>query len=200
MHSQRHSRLALEETAPPPGFLYVADFLAPPVAEVLLEAVRKLPFEHDRFRGQPLRRGYAQFGCAYITAGRTLQPAPAMPDFLAALAERALAHCPPGTRFDQCIVTRYAEDAGIGWHVDAPCFGDWITAVSLRASARLQLRRGGGGPVLEAAVRPGSLYVLSGPARWDFQHRVVAVRDERYSVTFRSVRERSAAAEADPGA
>ena len=39
----------------------------------------------------------------------------------------------------------------------------------------------------EILVAPSSLYVLRGPARFEFQHQVVPVKIERYSVTFRQM-------------
>ena len=48
--------------APPEGLLYVPDFLSPEEQAGLLQELHSLSFEHDFFRGQRLRRGYAQFG------------------------------------------------------------------------------------------------------------------------------------------
>src|SRR5207253_771679 len=114
----------------PAGFRYFADFLGAEEAAELAERVRSLDFTHDRFRGRPLKRAYAQFGFAYVTTGRRLQAAPPFPDWLARLVARCLACCPRETAFEQCIVTRYSAGAGIGWHTDADCFGDCIAAVS----------------------------------------------------------------------
>jgi alkylated DNA repair dioxygenase AlkB len=174
----------------PPGFSYVAGFLDRAEQLALLQHVQELEYTHDTFRGQSLKRGYAQFGYAYVSTGRTLEPAAPMPDFLTALIERALPHCPDGTTFNQCIVTRYPSGAGIGWHTDAPRFGEVIVAGSLGAQARLQFRRNGTEEVVcELMAGSGSLYVMRGPARWEYQHQVVAVESVRYSLTFRSVAE-----------
>jgi alkylated DNA repair dioxygenase AlkB len=65
-------------------------------------------------------------------------------------------------------------------------------AVSLGAEARLQFRPNGSEEVSgEVRTAPGSLYVLRGPARWEYQHQVVAVKAVRYSLTFRHVAESS---------
>lgn len=172
----------------PEGFSYVPGFLAPLEQDVLLAQVRALPFVHDRFYGQPLKRRYSQFGAAYVSIGRKLVPAPSFPGYLASIVEQAMLHCPGAVRFDQCIVTHYPVGAGIGWHTDADCFGDTILAVSLAGHAKLRLR-----PTKatkhthELIVAPGALYGLQGPARWEFQHQVVPVKTERYSLTFRHV-------------
>ena len=90
--------------------------------------------------------------------------------------------------FNQCIVTHYPPTAGIDWHPDALVFSDYIMAVSLCNPARLQFRRNGSSEVsYEIQVAPGSLYVMHGDARWEYQHKVPAVKADRYSITFRLV-------------
>lgn len=174
---------------PPEGFSYLPGFLTADEQQELVRLLRVPEYTHDMCRGRRLKRGYAQFGHAYVTTGRRLDPAPPIPDFLAAVAAMGLTPCPPGTGFDQCIVTHYPHGAGIGWHPDAPCFGDCIMAISLGHTAHLQFAPTGSKTAhCEIPVEPGSLYVMRGPARWDFQHQVVEVKAERYSITFRSVR------------
>jgi DNA oxidative demethylase len=172
----------------PEGFLFVADFLSAAEQSELLRELVALAFEHDIFRGQRLKRGYAQFGYAYVSTGRKLEQVAAMPDFLSAVAAKVLPRCPVGTAFNQCIVTRYPLGAGIGWHTDAPKFGECVVGVSLGGRGRFQLRPNGSQDVsFEVEVLPGSMYLMRGPARWDYQHQVVPVRTERYSLTFRHV-------------
>ena len=112
-----------------PGFTYVANFLTPQEQERLLSAVQGLQFQHDRFRGQQLKRSYAQFGYAYTSTGRKLQSAPAFLPFLTDLIAKATPQATAGAIFNQCIITHYPSGAGIGWHTDAPSFGDCIIAV-----------------------------------------------------------------------
>jgi alkylated DNA repair dioxygenase AlkB len=174
----------------PTGFAYIPSVLRDNEQREISSLVRALEFKRDSFRGQLLMRRYAQFGYAYVSTGRKLEGAPPLPDFLSELLVKTLPHCPAGTRFNQCIVTHYPEDAGIGWHPDAPCFGDCIAAVSLGGSARLQFRPNGAREVsFEVLAEPGSLYVMRGEARWEYQHQIVPVKAERYSITFRLVAE-----------
>lgn len=96
---------------------------------------------HDHFRGQNLKRGYAQFGHAYISTGRKVSPALRFPPFLVELVAKAVPTFAPGVRFDQSIIAHYPASAGISWLTDAAMFGYTIIAASLGSSARLQLRR-----------------------------------------------------------
>jgi alkylated DNA repair protein (DNA oxidative demethylase) len=186
----------------PPGFLYFPDFLS--LHEQVEKEVRALSYSHDLVRGRPLKRGYAQFGHAYDTTSRRLTAAPPIPPVLQAAIRRVAfmvpelsesireepttPYYPTDLLFTQCIVTRYPPGAGIGWHTDAPQFGGWILGLSLASAARLQFRRAQSQNVsFEVIVSPGSLYVLCGEARWLYQHQIVPVKAERYSLTFRSV-------------
>ena len=164
------------------GFGYVEEFLSSAEHGRLFEQLSALTFGPDVFRGQQLRRRYAQFGQAYRSTGRKLVAAPAIPGFLRALEERArwLANAP-----EAMYVTYYPYGAGIRWHTDAPCIGECIAAVSVGDAARLQLKCGNVTTVAcDLQVKPGSLYLLRGPARWEFQHRIMPVKAQRYSITF----------------
>jgi alkylated DNA repair dioxygenase AlkB len=175
-------------STPPEGFRYHPDFLSTREHDELLGRLDRLPYRRDLFRGRRMRRAYAQFGHAYVTEGRRVEPAEPFPDFLTDLVNRFLPLCPPGTPFDQCIVTRYPPDSGIDWHTDAPCFGETIAAVSLGAPAALLFRETGTAePCCELTVAPGSFYVMTGAARRRYQHKVAPVAAARTSLTFRSV-------------
>src|SRR5947208_2105713 len=110
----------------PDGLLFVPDFLSPAEHAALLRELRALEYEHDVFRGQRLKRGYAQFGYSYVSTGRKLEQAVEMPDFLRAVIEKAGALFQSCEPFNQCIVTHYPENSGIGWHTDAPRFGECV--------------------------------------------------------------------------
>jgi alkylated DNA repair dioxygenase AlkB len=172
----------------PIGLEYVADFLSGEEQATLLRELRALPFQHDTFRGQQLKRSYAQFGYAYVSTGRRLEATAAMPEFLRAVIDKVRPRCPDGTEFNQCIVTHYPPGSGIGWHTDAAGFGECVVGVSLDAEARLQFRPNGAEEAsYEVRAAPGSMYLMRGPVRWDYQHQVVPVKTDRFSLTFRHV-------------
>jgi len=174
----------------PDGFSNFGGFLDLAEQETLLRQVQALSFVRDRFRGQELKRRFAQFGYEYVSTGRGLRLASVFPDFLTALVAKTMMHCPSHAEFDQCIVTHYPRGAGIGWHTDADRFGDVIIAISLAGNARLRFRANGAtSHSHECIVTPGSLYIMRGSARWNYQHQVVPVKADRYSLTFRHVLE-----------
>jgi alkylated DNA repair dioxygenase AlkB len=172
----------------PEEFVYVAEFLSDAEQASVLHEVRALTYTHDTFRGQIMKRAWAQFGFEYVSIGQKLTPASPIPAFLQAVIHKARPYYPNDSRFEQCIVTHYEPGSGIGWHTDAQRFGDCILGVSLAAPARLQFRPNKSQAVsYEVTPAPGSLYVLQGISRWHYQHRLVPVKAERYSLTFRSV-------------
>ena len=94
----------------------------------------------------------------------------------------------PGELAD-LLVTRYPPGAGIGWHRDAPQFGE-VSGVSLLTACRMRFRRGRprAWETAELTLEPRSAYVLSGPARAQWQHHIPPVAQERWSMTFRTLR------------
>jgi len=92
-------------------------------------------------------------------------------------------------------VNAYPAGAGIGWHRDAPQFGV-VIGVSLLSECRLRFQRGRGAARHTAAmtIAPRSAYVLAGDARYEWQHCVPPTKALRYSVTFRTLRDRTAVA------
>jgi alkylated DNA repair dioxygenase AlkB len=52
----------------------------------------------------------------------------------------------------------------------------------------------GTGKIASQVLEPRSIYVLRGAARWSFQHSIPAVTRLRYSITFRTLREKARSA------
>jgi alkylated DNA repair dioxygenase AlkB len=170
----------------PEGFFYKSDFLSFPQQLNVLKELRGLHYEPEMFRGQLMKREWAQFGHSYKAAAHKVTPAPAMPAYLQTVLQNASVYYPDDLTFSQCIVTKYPKGAGIGYHADAAVFGEYILGVSLASAARLQFRpKKTQKATFEVTVAPGSLYVMHGSARYHYEHRIVPVKTERYSLTFR---------------
>jgi alkylated DNA repair dioxygenase AlkB len=172
----------------PKGFSYYPDFLSLEEREQYIAHIRALPFVHDTgMYGVTLKRSYAQFGYSYVTVGRKLTEALPFPAWLQEIAAKAASHC-ANVVFNQSIVTHYRKTAGIGWHTDAPRFADCIAGISVEGTCVFQFRPNGTKEVShELRVTPGSLYLMTGPSRNVFQHQVKPVKNDRYSLTLRSV-------------
>ncbi len=195
MASRRQRALFDEAPQLPEGFRYQEGFLTAPEESSLLERVRHLGFGEFRMRGVVARRRTAQFGWRYSFEDFELTAGDEPPDYLRALQSRAeeFATLPQGA-LSEILVTEYTPGAAIGWHRDAPPF-DVVVGLSLGSSCRFRFRRKQADrwETVTIEMAPRSIYVLDGPARHEWEHSIPAVRELRYSITFRSLRHRRAA-------
>jgi len=180
----------------PEGFVYREDVLSSDEEARLVEGLRTLAFGEVRMRGQVARRRTIHFGWTYGYETWRVEPGPPIPEFLVGL--RALPARVAGVEGDalaEVLVTHYPPGAGIGWHRDAPAFGV-VVGVSLLGACRLRFQQGHGAARKTRALTlaPRSAYVLDGAARWQWQHAIPPGREERYSVTFRTLRARGGGA------
>ena len=174
----------------PEGLCYLPDLLTDEEEQQLLEAVRNLQFGEVRLHGQAARRTVRHYGVDYAFETRKVAPGEPVPEFLEPVRARCagLLDRPPAA-LAEVLVTRYPPGATIGWHRDAPPFGD-VVGVSLGAPCVLRFQRGKGSErrVHEQLLAPRSGYVLAGPARRSWQHSIPAVAQTRHSLTFRTLR------------
>lgn len=175
----------------PEGLIYREDFISADEERQLLGELEGVEFRTVEMRGQTARRMVRHFGLDYEYETGDLIPADPLPESMAWLRDRcaALMERDPADLV-QILVSRYPEGAGIGWHRDAPMFGSSVAGVSLLAACRMRFRRTVGGVRSTAALElaPRSAYVLSGKARWSWQHSIPATKEPRYSITFRTLK------------
>jgi DNA oxidative demethylase len=190
-------------TSAPPGFVYRPEFVSVAEEAALLDELPRLSFSGVKMHGVLARRRVAHFGWLYGYESWRIEPGPALPDFLLPLRAHAgrLAGVTPES-LAEVLVTEYPPGAGIGWHRDAPMF-DLVVGVSLLGGCRFRFQRGQGEARETAvvALEPRSAYVLTGPARSEWQHSIPPMQTLRYSITFRTLRaEKARASRARPRA
>jgi DNA oxidative demethylase len=176
----------------PEGFIYQARFIAADEERVLLDEIAQLEFHEVRMHGVVARRRVIQYGWKYAFDGARLSEGPPLPAFLLALRDRAASLASVSSEaLSEALITEYQPGAPIGWHRDAPGFGI-VVGVSLLSACRFRFRRGPerGSARVTLTLEPGSAYVLSGPARSEWQHSIPEVAELRYSITFRTLRGR----------
>ena len=175
----------------PEGFRYEPDILTQAQEIELLDRVRELPFREFQFQGYVGKRRVVSYGWQYDFNLRELREADDIPPFLLALRKTAadFAGMSP-ERLQQVLVTEYDAGAGIGWHRDKAVFGE-VIGLSLLSACRFRLRRkaGTGWERASLTAEPRSAYLLSGPARTEWEHSIPEVDTLRYSITFRNFRE-----------
>jgi alkylated DNA repair dioxygenase AlkB len=177
----------------PEGFVYRPDFLTQAEEKGLLAQIQQLDFQPFDFHGYIAKRRIVEYGWEYDFGTRKTSAATSIPEFLRQIRERAAALAGVSSAaLVESVITEYPAGAPIGWHRDVPQF-ETIVGISLASACRMRLKPyKGEGKLVSIVLEPRSAYVMSGPARWDFQHSIPAVDDLRYSITFRTLREKKA--------
>lgn len=173
----------------PEGFLYQPEFISVLEEADLLSHFAKLDFQAFDFHGYIAKRRIVEYGFEYDFTSRQAQAARPLPHFLAPFRNRA-AHW-AGIHSGEIIenvITEYSPGSPIGWHRDVPQF-EIIIGISLKSSCRFRFKPyRKEGRIVSVTLEPRSAYILRGPARWNFQHSIPAVKSLRYSITFRTWR------------
>jgi DNA oxidative demethylase len=176
----------------PEGIVYRPDVLTPEEEGELLRELETLRFDPIVLHGRAARRTGRHFGLDYDYESRTPQPGEPLPDWL--LPARAQAAELAGVEPEELVeilVQDYPPGATIGWHRDTPAF-DIVVGLSLGGSSRLRFQRGKREKrrVWEVPLAPRSGYVLTGEARRSWEHSIPPTKERRYSITFRTLRNR----------
>jgi alkylated DNA repair dioxygenase AlkB len=95
--------------------------------------------------------------------------------------------------FAELLLTEYPVDSVINWHRDAPPF-DIIVGISLMSDCIFRFRPynkliRNRKAIISIPLQRRSLYLMSGNARIDWEHSIPAVKQVRYSITLRTLRE-----------
>lgn len=184
--------MLFDATNLPQGFRYEENFLDAAEEGGLLDRIRSLEFHEVRMRGVAAKRRVIQYGWKYSFESFRTTQGPPIPEFLVPVRDRAasFASVLPDS-LSEALLTEYSPGAPIGWHRDAPGFGI-VVGISLLAPCRFRFRRGrtGAWETRELLLEPRSAYLLTGPARSEWQHSIPPVAQLRYSITFRTLRTR----------
>jgi alkylated DNA repair dioxygenase AlkB len=174
----------------PLGFRYGASFISPEEESSLVAEIQSLDFAPYEFRGVQARRRVVAYGIRHGYQTRRLEQAAAIPSFLSDLQKKAALFAGVAQdAFKQVLVSEYSPGTPIGWHKDRPLY-ESIVGVSLLSAAMFRFRFASeeGWVRQSQLLGPRSIYLLSGPARDQWQHSIPAVPALRYSITFRSLR------------
>ncbi|WP_079408325.1 alpha-ketoglutarate-dependent dioxygenase AlkB [Streptomyces sp. 3211] len=180
------------------GLRYIAEWLARDACQALLADI-----DASEWSAQ-LRRRVQHYGRRYdygrrSMAGNRQAAAPPLPLRGRQAAARLVREGLMDQEAEQVIVNEYQPGQGISAHVDClPCFGPVIAAISPGSGCLMDFTHPEDGTKLAMPLAPGSLLVMSGPARYTWSHAIVArksdpgtngrvPRGRRVSVTFRTL-------------
>jgi alkylated DNA repair dioxygenase AlkB len=187
---------SLFETVPA-GFEYRPAFLSMKEERDLVDELSNVEFTLVQMRGGVARRRTAHYGYSYGYERRSTAPGAPIPAFLVPVRARIADWAGvDAAAFAEALITEYPEGAPIGWHRDAPMFGD-VAGISLASGCRMKFRPYVSPKDATAAdvrrtthqihLAPRSAYLMRGVARRDFEHSIPPVEQRRYSITFRTV-------------
>ncbi|MFP5272136.1 alpha-ketoglutarate-dependent dioxygenase AlkB [Coleofasciculus sp.] len=179
-----------------PGLNYIPDYINTEEQNQLLEIIDQQEWSTQ------LKRRVQHYGYRYEYQKRTLTSASylgELPDWADQLAQRLVRDRVTPILPDQLIVNEYLPGQGITNHVDCiPCFGNTIISLSLGSRCVMNLTHAPTQTQIPFLLLPGSLIILQGVARYQWQHGIPPrkkdkyqgqelVRSRRVSLTFREV-------------
>ncbi|HEX2416756.1 MAG TPA: alpha-ketoglutarate-dependent dioxygenase AlkB, partial [Micromonosporaceae bacterium] len=128
----------------PEGLRYLPRFLDQAEELDLCHRLADLTYDEVRMRGQVALRVVRHFGVDYDYGSAGVTIGEPVPDWLAPVRERCAGLLDlPAVVLAEVLVTRYPPGAGIGWHRDAPAFGN-VVGVSLGFGCVMRFQQGTG--------------------------------------------------------
>ena len=171
------------------GLKYQDGLIGEPEEQALIERSSATDLAPFRFHGWLGNRRTQSFGWRYDFDEASFTPGEPIPAWLHETRDKAAAFAGlPPADFVHVLVARYDPGAGIGWHRDRDVF-DEVVGVSLGTPATLRFRQRVPAGFKRASIEvvPRSAYLLSGPARHEWEHSIVPGEELRFSITFRSL-------------
>lgn len=178
------------------GLTYIPDFISAEEQDFLLAQIDQQPWLTD------LKRRVQHYGYKYdykaraVSSDAYLGP---LPDWVLSVSKKLHNADIFPSAPDQVIVNEYLPGQGISAHIDCvPCFADTIASLSLGSPCIMEFSNPKTGAKKSIVLKERSLIVLSGPARYEWQHAIPArksgiingiktERTHRVSLTFRNV-------------
>jgi alkylated DNA repair dioxygenase AlkB len=180
------------------GLQYIPDYIDAATEAELMQIIDAQPWITE------LKRRVQHYGWWYDYKARSVTNdlrIGELPDWLQTYAVRLqqaglFAEIP-----DQVIINEYQPGQGISAHIDCvPCFTDTIASLSLGSPCVMDFTHSKTGEKSSQLLEPRSLLVLTGDARYVWQHAIavrktdrnnsqIIERTRRISLTFRKVKQ-----------
>jgi alkylated DNA repair dioxygenase AlkB len=178
------------------GLIYIADYIDAATEDALIRTIDTQPWITK------LKRRVQHYGWRYDYKARSVTNdlrIGALPDWLQTYSVRLQQARYFSEMPDQVIINEYQPGQGISAHIDCvPCFTDTIASLSLGSPCVMDFNHSKTGEKSSFLLEPRSLFVLTGDARYVWQHAIAARKTDRYngqiihrtrriSLTFRKV-------------
>ncbi|MCK6417541.1 MAG: alpha-ketoglutarate-dependent dioxygenase AlkB [Alphaproteobacteria bacterium] len=178
------------------GLIYIPDFISVQEQDFLLSQIDQQSWLTD------LKRRVQHYGYKYDYKARTVSNDAylgSLPAWLSLLSNKLHNDGIFPSVPDQVIVNEYLPGQGISAHIDCvPCFADTIASLSLGSPCIMEFSNPRTGEKRSIVLEDRSLIVLSGPARYEWQHAIPSRKSDiingikterarRVSLTFRNI-------------
>lgn len=177
----------------PKGFSYHPGFIDADEERSLIDFIKSLDLRPMMFQGFEAKRKTMSFGLDYSFDNRKLSKGKEIPAEFNSLISRVAKEAGiRGERFTEVLVTEYPVAAVINWHRDAPPF-ELIAGISLLSDCVFKLRphdkeKQNRKSIISLPVVRRSLYIMKDESRYDWQHSTAPVKNVRYSITLRTLK------------
>jgi|SRR5579872_691798 len=175
-----------------PGLIYISNFLDTEEVAYLQEFISSLKFEPITSAANSRRVAQYGYTYAYDRSGVTkTDPIPLdLCEMVSASKLNNLMRCNMvSSEFDQLIINEYTPGQQIAYHTDhIKQFDEVIACVTVGQSVPIMFKLDDD-VVKELDVKSGSMYIMTGDARYKWKHHLKNTGAEnRYSLTFRKVK------------
>lgn len=177
------------------GLTYISDFITSTEHDCLLSQIDQQPWLMD------LKRRVQHYGYKYDYKARAIDNNAylgPLPDWISSTCKKLHDTGIFLSTPDQVIVNEYLPGQGISAHIDCiPCFADTVASLSLGSSCIMEFSNPKTGEKKSIVLEYRSLIVLSGSARYKWQHAIPVRKSDiingikterarRVSLTFRN--------------
>lgn len=178
------------------GLSYIPNFIDNAAESDLIKTIDAQPWNTE------LTRRVQHYGWRYDYKARSVTNdlrIGALPNWLQSFAVRLQQAGIFSETPDQVIINEYQPGQGISSHIDCvPCFADTIASLSLGSPCVMDFTHSATGDKSSLLLEPRSLLVLTGDARYVWQHAIagrktdrhngqIIQRTRRISLTFRKI-------------
>lgn len=196
MQAVQMDLIGFRTSAIPSGLLYIPNYIDASAEQELVDTIHAQPWITE------LKRRVQHYGWRYAYKARSVTNdlrIGALPEWLKtyAVGLQQAGYFPETP--DQVIVNEYQLGQGISAHIDCvPCFADTIASLSLGSPCVMDFTHSKAREKSSLLLEPRSLLVLTGDARYVWQHAIAGRKTDRYqgqiipracriSLTFRKV-------------
>lgn len=178
------------------GLTYIPEYISGATESALLRTIDIQPWITE------LKRRVQHYGYRYDYKARSIVPESrlgTLPEWLSSYCEQLRADGLFPQIPDQVIINEYQPKQGISAHIDCvPCFTETIASLSLGSHCVMEFMHVETRKKIPILLEPRSLVVLTGCARYRWQHAIphrktdkynsfIFPRRRRLSLTFRKV-------------